>query len=85
MAETVAEKSISTLERAADNDSTSANSGETGIAINRNWEARTSFFRWFHPDDGASERRVILKLDLYILAFACVGFWVGHKLQVSNV
>lgn len=76
MAEADFGKGIAALDKALDNDSTSSNPAEANIVINRNWEKRASNFRWFHPDDGAAERRVILKLDLYILAFACVGFWV---------
>ncbi|KAG4430112.1 hypothetical protein IFR05_014410 [Cadophora sp. M221] len=33
------------------------------------------FFHWFDPSDGPVERRLILKLDFYILTYACVGFW----------
>jgi hypothetical protein len=48
------------------------------IVYNKNWSTQRSFFRWFHPDDGPDERKLILKLDIYILAFACIAFWVCH-------
>lgn len=72
-----ADKGINASERAVD-ESKSSSSGDTAIAVNRNWQDGAAFFRWFHPDDSAAERRVILKLDLSILAFACAGFWVGE-------
>ncbi len=38
---------------------------------------RGGFFHWFDPNDGPVERRLVLKLDFYILTYACVGFWVS--------
>jgi hypothetical protein len=49
---------------------------EQEIVYNKNWSSKRSFFRWFHPDDGPDERKLLVKLDLYILAFACIAFWV---------
>ncbi|KAH7325692.1 major facilitator superfamily domain-containing protein [Stachybotrys elegans] len=37
-----------------------------------------SFFAWFDKDDGPFERRVISKLDLFILSYAFIGFWVMY-------
>ncbi|KAJ4319199.1 hypothetical protein N0V84_006481 [Fusarium piperis] len=34
------------------------------------------FFSWFDPNDGPLERRVIKKLDFFILAYAFIGFWI---------
>ena len=51
-------------------------SEEKDTMINRSWQTRTAYFRWFHPNDGTTERRLITKLDLSILTFACIGFWV---------
>ncbi|KAF4122226.1 MFS transporter, ACS family, pantothenate transporter [Geosmithia morbida] len=34
------------------------------------------FFSWFNPNDGPLERRLITKLDFFILAYAFIGFWV---------
>ncbi|EXJ79130.1 hypothetical protein A1O3_08631 [Capronia epimyces CBS 606.96] len=36
---------------------------------------KRSLFQWYHPDDGPVERKLILKLDLSVLVFACFGFW----------
>lgn len=37
---------------------------------------KRGLFQWFHPDDGPAERKLVTKLDLSILTFACFGFWV---------
>ncbi|OAP62748.1 hypothetical protein AYL99_01975 [Fonsecaea erecta] len=37
-----------------------------------------SIFAWFDKNDGPVERRLVLKLDLTILSFACMGFWVMY-------
>ncbi|KAF4873163.1 putative transporter SEO1 [Colletotrichum siamense] len=42
---------------------------------NRNF-SKKSFFAWFDRNDGPLERRVILKLDFFILTYAFVGFWI---------
>ena len=36
-----------------------------------------NLFRWFDENDGPIERRLINKLDLYILSFSILGFWVS--------
>ena len=38
---------------------------------------KKGFFAWFDPNDGPLERRVILKLDFFILTYAFIGFWVS--------
>lgn len=43
---------------------------------NRNF-TKKSFFSWFDANDGPLERRVILKLDFFILTYAFIGFWVS--------
>ncbi|CAK7204019.1 hypothetical protein SEUCBS139899_006770 [Sporothrix eucalyptigena] len=43
--------------------------------VNMSWTSKSSYWHWFHPDDGSDERRLVRKLDLSILAFACAGFW----------
>jgi hypothetical protein len=42
-------------------------------------ESRGGFFHWFDPNDGPVERRLVLKLDFYILTYACIGFWVHNS------
>jgi MFS family permease len=46
------------------------------FGANRSLAASKSFFSWFDPNDGPAERRLIMKLDFFILAYAFVGFWV---------
>jgi hypothetical protein len=43
---------------------------------NRNLGSKRAFFSWSDPNDGPSERRLILKLDFFILTYAFIGFWV---------
>lgn len=43
---------------------------------NPNPSKERSTFSWFDKNDGPVERRLILKLDLLTLSFACMGFWV---------
>lgn len=43
---------------------------------NQNVGAERALFSWFDPNDGPAERRLILKLDFFILTYAFVGFWV---------
>jgi hypothetical protein len=43
---------------------------------NRNLGSKKKFFSWFDPNDGPAERRLILKLDFFILTYAFIGFWV---------
>lgn len=45
--------------------------------IDANSLSKRSIWQWFHPDDGPTERKLIVKLDFYILSFACIGFWVS--------
>jgi hypothetical protein len=51
---------------------------ETRECANRNIApAKGGLFRWFDPNDGPVERRLITKLDVTILGYACIGFWVS--------
>lgn len=52
---------------------------------NRNF-GKKGFFAWFDPNDGPLERRVILKLDFFILTYAFIGFWVrlSNDLKCHN-
>ncbi|KJR90046.1 pantothenate transporter [Sporothrix schenckii 1099-18] len=60
---------------AASDHSPNANSPDSPTLVNREWSTKASFWRWFHPNDGPAERRLVTKLDVSILAFACAGFW----------
>lgn len=55
-------------------------------SANRKFSKR-SFWSWFDPNDGPLERRLIVKLDFFILVFAFIGFWVGRvkRRYVYNV
>ena len=48
---------------------------------------KKGFFAWFDPNDGPLERRLILKLDFFILTYAFIGFWVsmGWKSHCYNL
>jgi MFS family permease len=48
---------------------------------NRNLGSKKKFFSWFDPNDGPAERRLILKLDFFILTYAFIGFWVKSFLN----
>ncbi|KAJ3460943.1 hypothetical protein MRS44_011810 [Fusarium solani] len=43
---------------------------------NRDISSNKSFFSWFDPNDSPAERRLVQKLDFFILTYAFVGFWV---------
>lgn len=43
---------------------------------NRDLSSNKSFFSWFDPNDNPAERRLVQKLDFFILTYAFVGFWV---------
>lgn len=73
--------SISSKEKNAVASNARALQGEepliTRERANRNLSvAKGSFFRWFDPNDGPLERRLIWKLDIYILTFACAAYIV---------
>jgi hypothetical protein len=59
-------------EAASDNTSTT----DTSEKANASPSKERSFFSWFDKNDGPVERRLILKLDILTLSFACMGFWV---------
>lgn len=43
---------------------------------NKDLSSNKSFFSWFDPNDSPAERRLVQKLDFFILTYAFVGFWV---------
>ncbi|KAJ4294316.1 hypothetical protein N0V90_008006 [Kalmusia sp. IMI 367209] len=43
---------------------------------NRTISSKRPLLSWFDPSDGPAERRLILKLDFFILSYAFVGFWI---------
>lgn len=45
------------------------------VTANGNFSKR-SFWSWFDPNDGPLERKLIMKLDFFILVFAFIGVWV---------
>jgi hypothetical protein len=45
--------------------------------VTRRW------YHWYAPDDGPDERRLILKLDLLIVPFAFIGYWLKYVDQAN--
>ncbi|KAF7190475.1 putative transporter SEO1 [Pseudocercospora fuligena] len=41
------------------------------------------WYHWFHPDDSPEERRLIIKLDLLIVIYAFVIYWVKYLDQAN--
>lgn len=48
---------------------------------------KKALFSWFDKNDGPLERRLVLKLDLAILSFSFLSFWVSvsKNVQLSAV
>lgn len=61
---------------ATEADSASATPSLYRQRANQNLGSKRAFFSWFDPNDGPAERRLILKLDFFILSYAFIGFWV---------
>lgn len=61
----------------SDNGSSSDNEGSSPIRerANRNFGEKV-FLSWFDKNDGPVERRLITKIDFFILSYAFIGFWV---------
>ena len=41
------------------------------------------WYHWFHPDDSPEERKLIVKLDLLIVIYAFVVYWVKYLDQAN--
>ena len=37
------------------------------------------WYHWFHPDDTHEERKLIWKLDLLVVGYAFIVYWVSRK------
>jgi hypothetical protein len=37
------------------------------------------WYHWFHPNDTPEERNLICKLDLLVVSYAFVVYWVSKK------
>jgi hypothetical protein len=37
------------------------------------------WYHWFHPDDSPEERKLIWKLDLLVVGYAFIVYWVSQK------
>lgn len=44
---------------------------------------KRKWYHWFHPDDTAEERRVILKLDLLLTFYSLMAYWVKYLDQTN--
>lgn len=47
------------------------------MAVIRKW------YHWFAPEDGPQERRLILKLDLLIVPYSFLLYWIKYVDQVN--
>ena len=45
--------------------------------VNRAVAKSPNFFSWFDTNDSPEERKLIMKMDMYIMGFAFVGYWVS--------
>lgn len=52
---------------------------QPSYGANRNPSTKKSFVAWFDSNDGPLERRVITKLDIFILSYAFIAFWVSRR------
>jgi hypothetical protein len=43
-----------------------------------------SFRRWYAESDTPEERKLLLKLDLLIVPYAFLGFWINY-IDASNI
>lgn len=41
------------------------------------------WYQWFHPDDTPAERKLICKLDLLIVTYAFVVYWIKYLDQAN--
>jgi hypothetical protein len=74
------DKELNIVSQAADVDSASTPepaSPVTTYGANKTPGTNKSFFAWFDRNDGPLERRVIAKLDFFILSYAFIAFWVS--------
>lgn len=53
------------------------------IIMASNSSATRRWYHWFHPDDTPEERRLIVKLDLLIVIYAFVVYWVKYLDQAN--
>jgi len=42
------------------------------------------WYNWFHPNDTPEERKLIWKLDLLVVSYAFVVYWVCQKTKESR-
>ncbi|EXJ86870.1 hypothetical protein A1O3_03824 [Capronia epimyces CBS 606.96] len=46
-------------------------------------KASRRWYDWFAPEDSPEERKLILKLDLLIVPFAFIGYWLKYVDQAN--
>lgn len=51
--------------------------GQFSEQVKRRW------YHWYAPDDSPAERKLILKLDLLIIPYAFVIYWVKYIDQTN--
>jgi hypothetical protein len=37
------------------------------------------WYHWFHPDDSPQERKLIWKLDLLVVGYSFIVYWVSYE------
>lgn len=53
------------------------------MPVHKNRQGR-AWYHWFAADDTPQERRLLLKLDLLIIPYAFLGFWINY-IDSSNI
>lgn len=73
------EENVLAQSRDVDSASTSDATPRTTYGANTTPGTTKAFFAWFDQNDGPFERRVIKKLDIFILSYAFIAFWVSQR------
>jgi len=46
-------------------------------------KSKREWYQWYHPEDTPEERKLILKLDLLIVPYAFIVYWVKYMDQAN--
>ncbi|KAH8593809.1 major facilitator superfamily domain-containing protein [Bisporella sp. PMI_857] len=67
---------ITAIDATSDTPSDASLKGDARPTINRKVAKSPRLWSWFDENDGPEERKLVFKLDVYIMGFAFVGYWV---------